>query len=303
MANSSCYRYRRRPPKSLGQPWRPFRRGPSLDGRAERMTLGLKRQLPSVKAVPGFGAWGVRRYHRHSRYIPACTLSATVAILPEFQGRNLGLRLLQWMNTEARWRQARQLWLCVSTFNTRAPGLLSAFRLRGRRSFGQACQRRLGRTSNAEAPFLRRFTPPDFYCTSRTMRPRIFPSRTRLGRGLPPLSNYACVSCRQACPDPGLRRAATNASRRFAFGAMTESMPVRSTARRIKGAQRLSAGPFLAPNRKRRPLRHISSAPAHSPACGCPRRRPRPPAFAPSGLPGPESSCRAINSEAPRERR
>jgi len=43
-----------------------------------------------------------------------------IAILPEFQGRSFGLRLLRWMESEARRSEARQLWLCVSTFNTRA---------------------------------------------------------------------------------------------------------------------------------------------------------------------------------------
>jgi ribosomal protein S18 acetylase RimI-like enzyme len=43
-----------------------------------------------------------------------------LAILPAYQGRNLGLRILQWMEAEARQAEARQLWLCVSTFNDRA---------------------------------------------------------------------------------------------------------------------------------------------------------------------------------------
>ncbi len=50
-----------------------------------------------------------------------------IALLPEFQGQNFGLRLLQWMETEARREEARQLWLCVSTFNTRARSLYERF--------------------------------------------------------------------------------------------------------------------------------------------------------------------------------
>jgi ribosomal protein S18 acetylase RimI-like enzyme len=50
-----------------------------------------------------------------------------IAILPEFQGRNLGLRLLQWMEFEASSAEARQLWLCVSTFNTRAQAFYQRF--------------------------------------------------------------------------------------------------------------------------------------------------------------------------------
>ena len=100
-----------------------------------------------------------------------------IAILPEFQGQSLGLRLLQWMEAEARRAEARQLWLCVSTFNARARALLRAFRLRIRHNPGQARVRRVRRTSDAEAPFLRRLVPADLYCTSRTIRPLTLPSR------------------------------------------------------------------------------------------------------------------------------
>ncbi|MBT3071847.1 GNAT family N-acetyltransferase [Rhodomicrobium sp. Az07] len=48
-------------------------------------------------------------------------------VLPEFQGRGLGHRLLQWMEDEALKGGARQLWLCVSTFNTRAEALYLRF--------------------------------------------------------------------------------------------------------------------------------------------------------------------------------
>jgi ribosomal protein S18 acetylase RimI-like enzyme len=48
-------------------------------------------------------------------------------VLPEFQGRGVGRRLLQWMEDEARKGGARQLWLCVSTFNTRAEALYRSF--------------------------------------------------------------------------------------------------------------------------------------------------------------------------------
>jgi ribosomal protein S18 acetylase RimI-like enzyme len=50
-----------------------------------------------------------------------------LAILPEYQGRNLGLRLLQWMESEARRVESRQLWLCVSSFNTRARAFYERF--------------------------------------------------------------------------------------------------------------------------------------------------------------------------------
>ena len=50
-----------------------------------------------------------------------------LAIFPGFQGRKLGLRLLQWMEAEARRVEARQLWVCVSTFNTRARAFYERF--------------------------------------------------------------------------------------------------------------------------------------------------------------------------------
>ncbi|MGA9550451.1 MAG: N-acetyltransferase [Rhodomicrobium sp.] len=88
---------------------------------AERMTLGLKRQLPSVKRFEVLAGGGVCAGiivildpFLHGPYLQL------LAVLPEFQGRNLGLRLLQWMESEARRAEARQLWLCVSTFNARA---------------------------------------------------------------------------------------------------------------------------------------------------------------------------------------
>jgi ribosomal protein S18 acetylase RimI-like enzyme len=50
-----------------------------------------------------------------------------IGILPHFQGQSLGLRLLRWMESEARQAEARQLWLCVSTFNARARAFYERF--------------------------------------------------------------------------------------------------------------------------------------------------------------------------------
>ncbi len=50
-----------------------------------------------------------------------------LAILPEFQGQKLGLRILEWMEAEARGIESRQLWLCVSTFNVRARAFYERF--------------------------------------------------------------------------------------------------------------------------------------------------------------------------------
>jgi ribosomal protein S18 acetylase RimI-like enzyme len=50
-----------------------------------------------------------------------------LAILPGFQGHSLGLRVLEWMEIQARMEEARQLWLCVSTFNDRAKSFYERF--------------------------------------------------------------------------------------------------------------------------------------------------------------------------------
>ncbi len=94
---------------------------------AERMTLGLKRQQPSVKRFEVLanglraGIIVIQDPFLHGPYLQL------LAVLPDFQGRNLGLRLLQWMEGEARRVEARQLWLCVSTFNTRAQAFYERF--------------------------------------------------------------------------------------------------------------------------------------------------------------------------------
>jgi [ribosomal protein S18]-alanine N-acetyltransferase len=43
-----------------------------------------------------------------------------LAILPPFQGKSFGRQILQWLEDQARLDEARQSWLCVSTFNARA---------------------------------------------------------------------------------------------------------------------------------------------------------------------------------------
>jgi ribosomal protein S18 acetylase RimI-like enzyme len=94
---------------------------------AERMTLALKRQLPSVKRFEvlsgGFcaGIIVIQDPFLHGPYLQL------LAVLPGFQGRKLGLRLLQWMEAQARRAETRQLWVCVSTFNTRAKAFYERF--------------------------------------------------------------------------------------------------------------------------------------------------------------------------------
>ena len=121
---------------------------------AERLADWLRRQEPTMRkfeAVTGQGLTGVIVIQDPFLHGPYLKL---IAILPGFQGRSLGMRLLQWMELEARHAEDRQLWLCVSTFNSRARALRT-IRFRSRRDPGQARVRRLRRASDAEAPFLR----------------------------------------------------------------------------------------------------------------------------------------------------
>lgn len=87
---------------------------------ADRLTRALQSQQPSMKrfeVLAGGGLAGVITIQDPFLHGPYLQL---LAILPVFQGQRLGLRLLQWMELEARRAELRQLWLCVSTFNTRA---------------------------------------------------------------------------------------------------------------------------------------------------------------------------------------
>ena len=94
---------------------------------AERLVDWLCRDQPTMKkfeALEGGGLAGgivIQDPFLHGPYLKL------IAILPEFQGKNLGLCLLRWMELEARRGEARQLWLCVSTFNTRARAFYERF--------------------------------------------------------------------------------------------------------------------------------------------------------------------------------
>ena len=50
-----------------------------------------------------------------------------LALLPEYQGKAFGACILQWMEARARTAHARQLWLCVSSFNVRARAFYKRF--------------------------------------------------------------------------------------------------------------------------------------------------------------------------------
>ncbi len=94
---------------------------------AERLVSWLRREQPSmhrfeVLAGPSLaGVLVIQEPFLHGPYLKL------IAILPEFQGRGLGLRLLRWMEAQARQMEARQLWLCVTTFNGHARAFYERF--------------------------------------------------------------------------------------------------------------------------------------------------------------------------------
>ncbi|MFY9641500.1 MAG: GNAT family N-acetyltransferase [Rhodomicrobium sp.] len=87
---------------------------------AELLTAAFRRQPPSVRRfelLSGGELAGIVTIQAPFLHGPYLQL---LAILPDFQGLNLGLSVLQWMEQQARAEEARQLWLCVSSFNVRA---------------------------------------------------------------------------------------------------------------------------------------------------------------------------------------
>jgi ribosomal protein S18 acetylase RimI-like enzyme len=94
---------------------------------AGSLTRSFERPLPAMHrfeiAAGGelAGMAAIQHPFLHGPYLQL------LAILPGFQGRNLGLRVLKWMEAQARLEEARQLWLCVSTFNTRAQAFYERF--------------------------------------------------------------------------------------------------------------------------------------------------------------------------------
>lgn len=87
---------------------------------ANRLSQWLRRDEPSMgkfEVLAGAELAGVIVIQDPFLHGPYLKL---IAVLPEFQGRRLGQTLLHWMEREARKGDARQLWLCVSSFNTRA---------------------------------------------------------------------------------------------------------------------------------------------------------------------------------------
>ena len=94
---------------------------------ADRLIRALKDPQPTIKrfeALAGAELAGIIVIQDPFLYGPYLKL---IALLPRFQGQGSGLRLLQWMEAEARKAEARQLWLCVTTFNTRARAFYERF--------------------------------------------------------------------------------------------------------------------------------------------------------------------------------
>jgi ribosomal protein S18 acetylase RimI-like enzyme len=87
---------------------------------ADRLARAFSRSMPSVnrfEVVAGGKLAGIVTVQSPFLHGPYLQL---LAILPDFQGQKLGQKILEWMEAQARHEEARQLWLCVSSFNTRA---------------------------------------------------------------------------------------------------------------------------------------------------------------------------------------
>ncbi len=94
---------------------------------ADRLARSFARDVPSLRRfeiLAGGELAGIAAIQYPFLHGPYLRL---LAILPAFQGRNLGRRVLEWMESEARADEARQLWLCVSTFNGRARKFYEGF--------------------------------------------------------------------------------------------------------------------------------------------------------------------------------
>jgi ribosomal protein S18 acetylase RimI-like enzyme len=88
---------------------------------AESLIRSFQRKLPAMQRfeiIKGGELAGMAATQHPFLHGPYLQL---LAILPDFQGHNLGLRLVEWME------EARQLWLCVSTFNSRAQAFYERF--------------------------------------------------------------------------------------------------------------------------------------------------------------------------------
>lgn len=87
---------------------------------ADRLFQSLTRKVASIRRfqlLADAELAGIIVIHEPWLHGPYLQL---LAVLPSHQKRSLGLQVLRWMEGEARRTQARQLWLCVSTFNTQA---------------------------------------------------------------------------------------------------------------------------------------------------------------------------------------
>jgi GNAT superfamily N-acetyltransferase len=74
---------------------------------------GAARYLVEIAGRPA-GALSIRSPWLRGPYLEL------LALLPAAQGRGIGARILAWFEAEARREGARNLWVCASSFNTRA---------------------------------------------------------------------------------------------------------------------------------------------------------------------------------------
>jgi ribosomal protein S18 acetylase RimI-like enzyme len=78
----------------------------TADGGAQRYLVEIGREAA--------GALSVRSPWLKGPYLEL------LALLPKFQGQGIGARLLDWFEEEAARHEARNLWVCASSFNERA---------------------------------------------------------------------------------------------------------------------------------------------------------------------------------------
>lgn len=141
----------------------------------ERMVRGLKREQASVKrfeVLAGEKLAGIITIQDPFLHGPYLQL---LAVLPEFQGQNLGLRLLQWMELRrAARRPGSSGFACPHSTDAPATSM-SASGSRQLQSWRSLPPTRPTRCSCASAfPMT---LPADHDCTSSTVLPRTLPAR------------------------------------------------------------------------------------------------------------------------------
>jgi diamine N-acetyltransferase len=106
-------------------PWSVMQyRAPAMTRFFQAFDAGASRYLVAVDGKEA-GAVSVRFPFLKGPYLEL------LALLPDFQGRGLGGDLIAWFEREAVRREARNLWVCASSFNARALSFYERHGFRG----------------------------------------------------------------------------------------------------------------------------------------------------------------------------